>query len=178
MSNLALVSDTSKKCRTCEVYLPLASYAVNKAAKDGLQWVCKSCDNARQRVRRVEKRTEMLEYGRNYQAKRRTDFNYRLQMLLNASKQRALVKNREHTITLQDIKDKYPSNGKCPIFGVDLEFGNTGFRDNSPSIDRIDSNKGYTPDNIQLISWKANSIKRNASLEELILLVNYLNQGE
>lgn len=25
---------------------------------------------------------------------------------------------------------------------------------------------------------KANSIKRNASLEELVLLVNYLNQGE
>lgn len=63
-------------------------------------------------------------------------------------------------------------------FGITLQFNSVGFRDNSPSIDRIDSTKGYTRDNIQIISWKANSIKRNASLEELILLVNYLNQGE
>jgi len=178
MNNLAIVSADSKECRTCKVYLPLSSYAVNRAAKDGLQWVCKSCDNKRQKKRRVEKHTEMLEYGRQYQAKRRLDFNYRLRMLLNASKQRAELKNREHTITLQDIKDKYPIDGKCPIFGIVLEFNSTGFRDNSPSIDRIDSTKGYTPDNIQIISWKANSIKRNASLEELTLLVNYLNQGE
>ena len=181
--SLALVSNVEeqfgKTCSSCKVFLPLTSFTKNKAnKKDGLQYHCKSCDNNRQAKRRVEKKDELLEYGRKYQANRRTDFNYRLRMLLNASKQRATTKNREHTITLQDIKNKYPIDSKCPIFGIELEFNNTGFRDNSPSIDRIDSTKGYTPDNIQIISWKANSIKRNASLEELMLLVNYLNQGE
>lgn len=178
MSNLALVSSICKTCRTCEQTLVVAEFTKNKAAKDGLQSVCKSCDKQRQLKRRIDKKDELLAYGRQYQAKKRTDFTHRLQMLLNASKQRAALKNREHTITLADIQQKYPVDGKCPIFGITLQFNSVGFRDNSPSIDRIDSTKGYTHDNIQIISWKANSIKRNASLEELILLVNYLNQGE
>ena len=59
-----------------------------------------------------------------------------------------------------------------------LEFNSAGFRENSPSIDRIDSTKGYTPDNIQIISWKANRIKGYASVQELEMLLAYLTQGE
>lgn len=177
MSNLALVNN-GKICTTCKQFCFYTEYTKNASAKDGLQHNCKACDNARQRKRRIEKKDDLLEYSRKYQATRRNNFEYRLQMLLNASKQRATIKNREHTITLQDIKDKYPVDGKCPVFGTPLQFNSSGFRDSSPSIDRIDSNKGYTKENIQIISWKANQIKRNASLEELILLVNYLNQGE
>ena len=177
MSNLALVSNC-KKCNKCNQLLPVLSFSINKSAHDGLQSRCRDCDKQYQSKRRLENKDSLLEYGRKYTANKRKDFNYRLQMLLNASKQRASKYNREHTITLDDIKNKYPVDGKCPVFGIDLQFNSTGFRDNSPSIDRIDSLKGYTVDNIQIISWKANSIKRNASLEELTLLVNYLNQGE
>jgi hypothetical protein len=177
MSALALVSNC-KVCNKCKQLLPVLSFSINKSANDGLQSKCRECDKQYQTKRRLKNKEYLLEYGRTYTANKRKDFNYRLQMLLNASKQRALKYNREHTITLEDIKSKYPVDGKCPIFGIDLQFNSTGFRDNSPSIDRIDSLKGYTLDNIQIISWKANSIKRNASLEELILLVNYLNQGE
>ena len=177
MSHLALVF-SGKECKKCKSVLDFSNFTKNKAAKDGLQTVCRSCDNIRQQKRRIDNKDQMLQYSRNYQENRRKDFNYRLQMLLNASKQRAETKGREHTITLQDIKNKYPKDGKCPIFGFNLEFNSSGFRDTSPSIDRIDSTKGYTIDNIQIISWKANSIKRNASLEELVLLVNYLKQGE
>ena len=177
MSNLALVF-SGKECKKCKSVLDFSNFTKNKAAKDGLQTVCRSCDNIRQQKRRIDNKDQMLQYSQNYQENRRKDFSYRLQMLLNASKQRALAKNRDHTINLQDIKNKYPKDGKCPIFGFTLEFNSSGFRDTSPSIDRIDSTKGYTVDNIQIISWKANSIKRNATLEELILLVNYLKQGE
>ena len=177
MSNLALVSNC-KECNRCKKLLPILSFSINKSANVGLQSKCRDCDKQYQTKRRLENKDSLLEYGRKYTANKRKDFNYRLQMLLNASKQRASKYNREHTITLDDIKNKYPIDGKCPVFGIDLQFNSTGFRDTSPSIDRIDSLKGYTVDNIQIISWKANSIKRNASLEELILLVNYLNQGE
>ena len=35
------------------------------------------------------------------------------------------------------------------------------------SIDAIDPTKGYNPDNIQIISMKANAMKNSASKEEL-----------
>lgn len=167
----------TKQCNMCLTHKALFEFSKNNSSKDGLQYRCRSCDKAYQYKRREENKDASLEYGRKYQAKRRQDFDYRLRMLLNASKQRAALKNREHTITLEDIKELYPTDGKCPVFGFDLEFNSGGFRETSPSIDRIDSSKGYTKDNIQIISWKANRIKSYATVEELETVVYYLKQG-
>jgi hypothetical protein len=167
-----------KHCNKCNELKPLFEFTSNKASKDGLQSRCKECDKKYQAERRKNNKESTLEYARNYQAKRRENFDYRLQMLLNSSKQRAETKGREHSITLQDIKDLYPVDGKCPVFGFDLQFNSAGFRETSPSIDRIDSNKGYTRDNIQIISWKANRLKAYATIEDLEILVAFLKQGE
>lgn len=167
-----------KTCRTCGETLPLSSFAKNRAAKDGLQYVCRQCDKAYQSARRARNPEENRKYSREYQTKRREGFEYRLQMLLNASKQRARLKGREHTLTLEDIKELYPTDGKCPVFGIVLEFGDAGFRENSPSLDRIDSKGGYTKGNVQVVSWKANRLKSYATVEELETLVTYLRQGE
>ena len=178
MNALLKVVKTSKVCGHCKVDKPLTDYTKNNAAPDGLQYRCRACDIAYQVKRRAENYQELLEYGRAYERNRRKDFDYRLKMLVNASKQRAKNKDREHTITVEDVKEIYPQDGCCPIFGMKLEFNNAGFRETSPSIDRIDSTKGYTPDNIQIISWKANRVKGYATLQELEMLFAYLKQGE
>ena len=80
------------------------------------------------------------------------------------SKSRARKKGFEHTITYADIT--IPD--VCPLLGIPLiKSQGKGANENSPSLDRIDSTKGYTPDNIWVISSKANTIKSNATLEEL-----------
>ncbi len=38
--------------------------------------------------------------------------------------------------------------------------------DNSPTIDRINSSRGYEPGNIEVISWRANRMKGDATAEE------------
>jgi hypothetical protein len=176
MSVIALKKET-KICNMCNDEKFLFDFSKNVSAKDGLQYRCRSCDQAYQAKRRTENYDASLDYGRKYQAKRRKDFEYRLKMLLNASKQRAKIKNRVHDITVDDIKSIYPIDGKCPVFGFDLMFNDSGFRENSPSIDRIDSEKGYTVDNIQIISWKANRIKAYATVEELEIVIAFMKQG-
>lgn len=42
---------------------------------------------------------------------------------------------------------------------------------NSPTLDRKDNSKGYTKDNVWVISWQANTVKNSLSLEELETLV-------
>lgn len=176
MSALRLVLAT-KICSHCNEDKLLSEFSVNNKAKDKLQYKCRTCDVKYQAKRREANKDHFTEYSREYQKGRRKDFEYRLQMLINASKQRAKLKNREHSITVNDIKSIFPVNGCCPIFGMKLEFNNAGFRENSPSIDRIDSSKGYTKDNIQVISWKANRIKSYATVEELEIIVAYMKQG-
>jgi len=91
--------------------------------------------------------------------------------LLVRARKRAKDFGLEFSITLDDIK--MPEF--CPVFGTKL-VNNEGYanRDNSMSLDRIDSSKGYTPDNICVISNRANSIKGNATIEDLEKLIAYM----
>lgn len=61
---------------------------------------------------------------------------------------------------------------------VDPVFGNKweSKGDYSPSIDRIDPNKGYIPENVQIISWRANRLKFNALPSEIHQLSNFLKK--
>ena len=62
----------------------------------------------------------------------------------------------------------------CPVFGVPFELSKKGFHDWSPSIDKIDPIKGYVKGNIQVISVKANCMKRDASPEQLVQFANWI----
>ena len=45
-----------------------------------------------------------------------------------------------------------------------------------PSLDRIDSTRGYTLDNVAVICGRCNRLKSDASLSELKLLVAYVER--
>jgi hypothetical protein len=139
---------------------------------------CKECDKKGQDKIKAKNYAVRLQQDRGYREAKKNNFDYRLKALLNASKHRASLKKLEHTITFEDLKEIYPEDGCCPVFGFKLKFGNAGFREHSPSIDRIDSSKGYTKDNIQILSWKANRIKGYATVEELETVLAYLKQGD
>lgn len=65
----------------------------------------------------------------------------------------------------------------CPIFKIPLiYFGtneNSRPRPDMASIDRIDNTKGYTMDNVIIISFKANAIKSNASVDEMVAVSTF-----
>ncbi len=94
------------------------------------------------------------------------------------ARRRAKKKNLEFSIEKTDLI--MPEH--CPVFGIPIycnrKNGSSYQTNNSPSVDRIDNNKGYTKDNIAVISWRANSIKGNATLEELKMLVKWLEEQQ
>lgn len=95
--------------------------------------------------------------------------NYNKVMLMNA-KQRAKRFDLEFDITADDIV--VPS--VCPVLGIPLIIGLDKRNDNSPSLDRFDNLLGYTKANIRVISYRANSIKRDATAEEFEKILNYM----
>lgn len=96
--------------------------------------------------------------------------------MLYAARNRAKKSGLECTLTLEDIV--IPE--LCPVLGIPL-FASAGggkrpptMLENSPSLDRINNDKGYTPDNIRVISMRANNLKSDATLEELEAVVAYM----
>jgi len=61
----------------------------------------------------------------------------------------------------------------CPILGIPLYFNRTKVEDNSISFDRIDSTKGYSVDNLVVISYRANRLKSDATVEELRKIADF-----
>jgi len=95
--------------------------------------------------------------------------------LFYSAKRRSKLSNLEFTITKEHIRNIYPKDNKCPILGIDLFVSNKKTTDNSPSLDRIDSKKGYVPENILVISHRANRIKNNSTIDELYKIYSFLN---
>jgi len=89
--------------------------------------------------------------------------------MLNNSKQRAKRSGIEHNITIDDII--IPDF--CPVLKIKLETGTRRNNQNAPSIDRIDNNKGYVKGNIMVMSVRANKLKKDATMEELIMIGNF-----
>lgn len=83
--------------------------------------------------------------------------------MVSKAKQRAKKYGYEFNIENSDIQ--IPE--LCPILEVSFVLGDKGNYEYTPTIDRIDNTKGYTKDNIQIITKKANSMKNSASIQEL-----------
>jgi len=90
------------------------------------------------------------------------------QMLVN-SRQRAKRDGLEHTLTKEDIViPEY-----CPVLGIKLSQEARNRKHSGPSIDRVDNARGYTPDNIVVVSCRANLLKRDATVSELRRLADF-----
>lgn len=78
---------------------------------------------------------------------------------------------------LHEIIDKIELPTHCPIFGTELVYGGTPRRtDNTASIDRIKPGGPYEIDNVHIISWKANKIKRALDKDEVKKIFDYLTK--
>jgi hypothetical protein len=131
---------------------------------------------AQKRANRKFKQKANLEKGDYYKkaqlrlkawGKQNRKENPRRWMIMRA-KCRAKKKGIDFDIVAEDIV--IPTH--CPILNIPLIVGGDS-KSNSPSLDRIDVNKGYIKGNIRVISNKANACKSDLTLEEIKLLYLY-----
>lgn len=84
---------------------------------------------------------------------------------------RAAAKQRGHEFDLEQADLVYPEY--CPALGIKLSYarrgdGRLGPAPDSPSVDRIDTAKGYIKGNVVVVSQLANSIKTSATPEQIM----------
>lgn len=120
------------------------------------------------RVYRDENREIIREKGKEYY---RRNLKNRL---VNAARARSKKSGIEFDLTVDDFD--IPDN--CPLLGIALYVadGRKTVKYNSASLDRIDSSKGYTKDNVWIISFKANTMKSNSTLDEFLLMAERWKQ--
>lgn len=130
---------------------------------------CRTCANEYMKRRRKE----ALEAG----APKHDVYNYKWRVnntesyLLQTAKSRAKKKGFDFNIDASDIV--IPEN--CPVLGIPLFIRQGGKgtekNPNNPSLDRIDSELGYVKGNVRVISWRANNLKGDGTLDEFKKLV-------
>ena len=80
-------------------------------------------------------------------------------------------KKRGHgavTITAEELLEKLKeTKGSCGCCGTALVLGG-GDKYTSPSAERLDNSKGYTPDNVVIACWGCNMTRGDRSVPEYV----------
>lgn len=143
------------QCTTCKEYKPRSEFYSRSKNKNGLYGYCKSCHD-----------------GYVHKWRQKNPFRYIATITRASAKKRGL----EYNLTPEYLETLYCET--CPILGIPLNWGQVGAvgkrTDNTPSLDRIDNTKDYVPGNVVFISWKANNLKSNGTLEEFQKIVKFM----
>ena len=142
-------------CRICGISKNLEEYYIHSKDKDKVyrKHTCKPC--------------EMNRHKANI-----TKF---ISKKLREAESRSISRNLEFDLTKEWYIKNLPEY--CPVFNTKLDYG-SDIPECIPSIDRINNSKGYVQTNCRIISWKANHIRNQWSLEELTAVVNYLKEHQ
>jgi hypothetical protein len=109
---------------------------------------------------REANREQCLQWSRESYHRRKADPSKIASTLYKNAKSRAAKKGIEFSISIEDII--VPE--VCPVFKVPFDKSTRKY---SYSLDRKDPTKGYTKDNVWVISQLANAMKWDSTPEEL-----------
>jgi hypothetical protein len=155
------VLDNTKTCSVCNNSFDFSMFTKDASTSDGYRSKCKNCSK---------------KYWQQYKENNKEKLAHRSQQnrdsrALSNIKRRAKQKGIDFDLTIEDIRNV----SICPVFGFKLERANgSGGKPNSPSVDRIDPTKGYTKDNVQVISQLANNMKQDATPEQLLMFADWI----
>lgn len=143
---------THKTCSTCQTYKSIDEFNTRGRNNPHLYHSqCKEC--SRKRTRRY----------------REKNVNTRL---WSSAKMRAKTLTLPFNIEVSDVV--VPDF--CPVLGMPIDPTYNRRSDNSPSVDRVVPSLGYVKGNVVVISWRANRLKSDASVDELRRIASFYDQ--
>lgn len=148
-----------KKCKRCEAKIP------STKRKDSLYCSAK-CGELYRTAKHYYNNPAL------YKAKRLLNNKDVPKRILTRVKSRAKSYNIPFNLELEDIL--VPEI--CPVLGIPITSkpGGGANQPGSPSLDRVNPSKGYIKGNVRVISNRANLLKSNATLEEMLLILEDL----
>jgi len=126
-----------------------------------IKGICKRCTLNKLRVK--------YQNGELYNCSNKEWVNEKniIHIRVQAAKHRAKIKNIEFELTDEVIQNKLKEqNGRCYFSNVEVTFKTKDLH--SLSLDRIDSNIGYTIENTVIVTWFINQAKNNIDSEKFI----------
>lgn len=120
------------------------------------------------------RRASKVAAAREHQAAERRKIPGKAATLFNQARIRARQKGIPFDLTREWVEvelDKAMQTG-CPYLGIPILLDRGHADPHCPSIDQFYPGAGYTQDNCIIVSYRANSIKRDASLDELERIAN------
>lgn len=142
--------------------------------KNGTDLWQRFCWPCRQKGNPKTERDKAMERLRQHR-KRRTPEG-RAYGLWNNAKSRAKEKGWEFTLTIETI-EKAIASGVCQVSGMPFDLSSDGYKQScprAPSLDRKDSSKGYTEENVQVVCWIYNMAKQAWGHEDVMALARAL----
>lgn len=155
---------STKFCNSCQTEKLLSEFYPDKTHNDGYHSTCKVCNNAYSKAYRERHREKMDAY------KRRLKENNPIKYLLIQAKARCKHLGGIVPFAINPEDVTYVSH--CPVLGVELAYASRQSKrgmvvDNAASLDRIIPAYGYVPGNVRIVSWRANRLKNDITLEEM-----------
>jgi hypothetical protein len=163
-------------------------FSKNKRTLDGHNCHCKLCANEyykenkekmkpRRQAHYRQNKDQKCAYRRAYAKQHRGTMDYTLRQLLVKAKSRAKENNLSFDLTIEWLETMVISH--CPITLQPIDWAKEQVIDgrpgpNSPSIDKNIPELGYIQSNCAIISYRANSIKSNGTLDEHRRIVQYM----
>ncbi len=173
-----------KKCNICKEEKEYRLFYKNHRAKDGHCSKCKSCYTEYENDPVNRKRRLHLQKRRRAESTKD-----RAKTILHTLRKSIKKRQLEFTLTADWIEEKL-NNKTCEVTGIMLQLdsencehtvttrGGRLLNPFSPSVDRVDNNKGYTPDNCKMVVAIYNYAKLTFNEESLkIFCQEYLKHN-
>ena len=146
-----------KTCRECKAQLVVGESWTKSGAVNGT-YICRSCCSAKHKKARKKQPAHIMFLSIKNRCRRRG-------LLCDLTEQH-----------LQELMDATPA---CPVLGMPLLYGGgNGHCLETASLDRFDPSQGYVIGNVSIMSWRANALKKDATLAEVRKLSEWMTHVE